>query len=226
MFEELFLDRHFNHEHARIYGFVPVSSGWQMNIPVQNGSFSLQVQISKDGLLSHTLFSCPDGEQYILYRTAAGGPFVNSLRKEIQNILADIAHACFDPLLFFSAQAKRVAAYIQQQYDRSPSFPFSRYPHIAVFRHADNQKWFALLMPLAKDVLHAGKKTPYEILTLNADEKHVCTYRKTPGIYPGYHMNKTYWYSIIMDESLTDSEIRPMLEESYQRSLSPRTAPK
>ena len=32
---------------------------------------------------------------------------------------------------------------------------------------------------------------------------------------PGYHLNKTHWNTIIMDGSISDLEIFPMIDHSY-----------
>lgn len=36
-----------------------------------------------------------------------------------------------------------------------------------------------------------------------------------PSVVPGYHMNKEHWNSIILDGSVPDSDIKRMIEESY-----------
>lgn len=36
-----------------------------------------------------------------------------------------------------------------------------------------------------------------------------------PAILPGYHMNKRHWNSLILDGSIPETEIRSMVDESY-----------
>lgn len=36
------------------------------------------------------------------------------------------------------------------------------------------------------------------------------------GYYPGYHMNKKSWCSIIFDDTLPDEEIQARIAESYK----------
>ncbi|WP_304427702.1 MmcQ/YjbR family DNA-binding protein [Dubosiella newyorkensis] len=40
------------------------------------------------------------------------------------------------------------------------------------------------------------------------------------GIYPGWHMNKKTWISLVLDGTLTDETIQKLIEESYQATLS------
>ena len=42
-----------------------------------------------------------------------------------------------------------------------------------------------------------------------------------PAVVPAYHMNKLHWISIILDGSMTDAEILPLIDDSY-RLVGPR----
>ena len=37
----------------------------------------------------------------------------------------------------------------------------------------------------------------------------------TKGFLPAYHMNKNHWISIVLDNSVSDDQIIPLLELSY-----------
>jgi predicted DNA-binding protein (MmcQ/YjbR family) len=36
-----------------------------------------------------------------------------------------------------------------------------------------------------------------------------------PEVQPGYHMNKTHWNTVYMDGSLTEKQLREMIDHSY-----------
>ncbi len=38
---------------------------------------------------------------------------------------------------------------------------------------------------------------------------------KQEHIYPGWHMNKKYWITFILDESLPNNETMKLIEESH-----------
>ena len=48
---------------------------------------------------------------------------------------------------------EKVFAYIKKKYKASPEYPWKRYTDNAVFRHGDNNKWFALVMEVSGDKL-------------------------------------------------------------------------
>ena len=43
----------------------------------------------------------------------------------------------------------------------------------------------------------------------------------TKGFLPAYHMNKNHWISIVLDNSVPDDQITPLLELSYD-SVAPK----
>ncbi|MGG1601182.1 MmcQ/YjbR family DNA-binding protein [Paenibacillus naphthalenovorans] len=55
-------------------------------------------------------------------------------------------------------------------------------------------------------------------VNLKADPDTVWLTRQTypKSVYPGYHMNKRHWNTVLLDGSIGDSEILDMLDESYQ----------
>ena len=46
---------------------------------------------------------------------------------------------------------QKVFDYIKKKYKVQPEYPWRRYDSNAVFRHADNNKWFALVMDVQGD---------------------------------------------------------------------------
>ena len=44
-----------------------------------------------------------------------------------------------------------------------------------------------------------------------------------PAVLPGYHMNKRHWISVILDGSMSDDEILPLIEDSYELTFDRRS---
>ena len=44
----------------------------------------------------------------------------------------------------------QVFSYVKNKYKADPEYLWRRYPDYAIFRHADNQKWFGLVMDLKR----------------------------------------------------------------------------
>jgi predicted DNA-binding protein (MmcQ/YjbR family) len=53
-------------------------------------------------------------------------------------------------------------------------------------------------------------------INLKCDPEEAISLRETyPSIIPGYHMNKKYWNTVILDGSIENTLIRKMIDDSY-----------
>lgn len=60
----------------------------------------------------------------------------------------------------------------------------------------------------------------FEFITVKcAPEKAIELRRKYEEVQPGYHMNKKHWNSLYLSGSLTDTQIKKWIKESYELVL-------
>ena len=115
-----------------------------------------------------------------------------------------------------------VFSHIYRKYKASPEYPWENDDKDAVFRHSDNRKWFALVMEVKGEKLGLSGDKYVDAINLKIDDRmfhDVLTQR--PGIFPAYHMNKNHWISILLNDSVPDAQIFPLLELSYD-SVAPK----
>lgn len=102
---------------------------------------------------------------------------------------------------------------------------FRKHPEFLVFRHVCHQKWFALYLKipsekigLSDDAIPDTKDPLIEIVNVkvNPDEREILL--SQAGVYPGYHMNKTYWISLDIHK-VHESLLKDLIQESYLRTL-------
>ena len=55
-----------------------------------------------------------------------------------------------------------------------------------------------------------------KIEVLNVKSNDVAKLTQQRGIYPAFHMNKKYWLSLPLDDTLTDQELFSLLDTSFQ----------
>ena len=69
-------------------------------------------------------------------------------------------------------------------------------------------------MKISWDKLDKGKEGFVEAVNL----KHDCVtdLLTQRGIYPAFHMNKRYWISLALDDSLTDDQVLALLKRSWE----------
>ena len=86
-------------------------------------------------------------------------------------------------------------------YSVEPDYPWMDTPESAVFRHAANRKWFALVTTVPKSKLGLPGQQPVDIVNLKCDPILIGSLRAEPGFYPAYHMNKENWITAALDGS-------------------------
>lgn len=106
--------------------------------------------------------------------------------------------------------------YISDTYGVSPDFPWESNPTFAVYRHASNRKWFALVMDIPKERLGIKDDGMIDIVNLKCDPVLVGSLRNETGIFPAYHMSKDKWISVALDGSVNDKQIKMLLDMSYE----------
>jgi predicted DNA-binding protein (MmcQ/YjbR family) len=110
----------------------------------------------------------------------------------------------------------RVTAYMKKKYDASPERLWLRFPEYLVFRHADNEKWFALIMDVPGNRLGLAGDERVDILNVKvADAFFADLLTGQPGVFRGYHMGRGNWVSVLLDETVPFDEICGLIDESY-----------
>ena len=82
-----------------------------------------------------------------------------------------------------------------------------------MLRHEGNQKWYAVLMKIFWDKLEKGREGQVEAVNLKHDQ--VADLLSHKGVYPAFHMNKRYWISVALDDTLSDKEVLEFIEKSW-----------
>lgn len=59
-----------------------------------------------------------------------------------------------------------------------------------------------------------GREGNIELLDIKVSDAAACV-AAHDSCYPAYHMNKRYWISIALDDTMPDDDIWPLLAESH-----------
>lgn len=109
---------------------------------------------------------------------------------------------------------------ITARYSADPEYLWKSSPDFAVFRHQNNRKWFAILMPIeaAKIGLESHEKIP--VLNVKAKPEEIGSLRMIKGIYPAYHMNKEHWVSLNLAE-IDEALLFELIDGSFDLTEKP-----
>ncbi|OOS18635.1 hypothetical protein SK637_01104 [Streptococcus mitis] len=210
---EIFKSYQFNQEKARAYGFVENWEVWTYSCQILQGDFVMTVSITDDNV-SFQVFDQETGDLYPqVHIESMRGSFVGSVREACLEILYQIRKACFDAQDFICPQTKRIVTQVQEQYGNQLEYLWEKSPDTAVLRHEGNQKWYAVLMKISWDKLEKGREGLVEAVNLKHDQVEDLLSQK--GIYPAFHMNKRYWISVALDDTLSDEEVLELIEKSW-----------
>ena len=119
-------------------------------------------------------------------------------------------------------QHERITKHLRDVFETEPEHLWARYPTYAVFRHPLSRKWYALIMDVPRSRLGLEGDEPVAVLDLKCSPLMVGSLMSEQGFLPAYHMNKSSWISILLDGSVPDEKIIPLLELSYDSAAPKR----
>ena len=111
--------------------------------------------------------------------------------------------------------------YIQDTYGTQAEYLWADSPGNAIFRHSASKKWYAAMMRVLPEKLGLAKGEALDVMDIKCSTIMIGSLLATKGFLPAYHMNKNHWISIILDGSVSDGQIIPLLELSYD-SVAPK----
>ncbi|MDE7213144.1 MAG: MmcQ/YjbR family DNA-binding protein [Anaeroplasmataceae bacterium] len=197
------------------YGFKKDNNVYSFSKEMSNG-FVVLIELNEQEILTGKIMDPSLDEEYTNFRIESlKGEFVNSIREEYKSILLDIAEACCEKQYFITPQTNRIAKAIIETYHNEPEFLWESTPDCAIFRHSDNQKWYALIMYIDKSKIDKKASGMVEVLNLKIKEEELDELLKQKGFYLAYHMNKKKWITIVLDDTISDAEVMEYIKKSH-----------
>jgi len=212
----IFKDKKVNFDKLLSFGFIQNDSVYSYQTPIVDGQFQLKIKVQKDGQLETQVIDVATEDEYVLHLApGASGEFVGQVSEAYTDILNRIKDNCFDNDTFKSQQAHELIQYIQKNYGDNLEFLWKKFPRNAIWRRADTNKWYGLLSVIPKSKMELESDEVVTVLDLRGDTTEIERIVDGVNFFPGYHMNKKSWYTIILDGSVSDTEIIRRLQASY-----------
>ena len=89
-------------------------------------------------------------------------------------------------------------------YDTSTDYPFDEDFEPAVLRHADNRKWYAIVMRVSRRKFGLDGDEVIDVVNLKLPVEMFGSFGAADGVYPAYHMNKLHWISVLLPDAPND----------------------
>ncbi len=111
---------------------------------------------------------------------------------------------------------ERIFRYVKKKYGVEPDYPLPRAPFFPVLRHADNRKWFALIMDVPGEKLGIEGTERVDVINVKlGDPLLVDLLIHQKGYFRGYHIRGGNWISILLDGTVPFKDICRMIDESF-----------
>lgn len=89
-------------------------------------------------------------------------------------------------------------------YGTTADYPFDEDFETAVLRHADNRKWYAIVMRVSRRKFGFESDETIDVVNLKLPTEMFGSFGAADGVYPAYHMNKLHWISVLLPDAPED----------------------
>lgn len=197
------------------FGFKKNGNKFLYQENIMNGEFMVKIEISEPNNVKTQTLETETGDLYTLHLTDSDGTFVGKVREEYNNLLHKIALNCFENTVFKFKDTYKVIDYVKKKYGDDVEYLWEKFPENAIARRKDNSKWYLALLTVGKNRLGFDSEELVEVIDLRVDKDVLPELIKQDNIFPGYHMNKKHWISILLDGSVDIKKIYEFIDQSY-----------
>lgn len=205
------------------YGFEHTKDKWQYSATFMDGEFYAVITIDSREHIQGNVYETATGDIFLPLRVENMDGFALKVRNAYMGILKDIKEKCCHENLFISNQANRFTQEIETRYGDKPVFPWNDFSG-GVFKNPNNGKWYAIIMNINIQKVDKKQTGEVEIVNIKLDPQKIEELLSQKGFYPAYHMNKKYWISILLNDTVPDNLLFELLGESHTFTLSKKEA--
>ena len=105
--------------------------------------------------------------------------------------------------------------YCLDTYGTAADYPFDEDFETAVFRHANNRKWYAIMMRVPRRKFGIDSDAVIDVVNLKLPLEMFGSFGAADGVYPAYHMNKVHWISVLLPDA-ADDLVEFLVNASYE----------
>ena len=109
-----------------------------------------------------------------------------------------------------------VLAWAKTQYGTDPEYLWRSAPNDCVLRHGDNRKWYGIIMDIPRNKPGLPGEEIVDVLDVKVDPLLTGSLPDGKGIFPGYHMQKGHWITLLLDGTVAENQIHTLLDMSFE----------
>lgn len=215
--KDYFLYQKFKFDSLIPFGFKKENNDYLFSTFIVDNTFEMIVKISDNGEVDTKVIDTFSQEEYVLHRiNKPKGTYALKVKEAYEDVLESIKQQCTIRQVFQSETTEKVIAYIKETYNDELEFLWEDSPTTAIFRRKDSKKWYGTMMKISKNKLGMDNSELVEVINLKILPNEMEYILDGEHYFPGFHMNKKYWYTVILDDSLNVDELKKHIDVSYQ----------
>lgn len=201
------------------YGFILNNNIYTYEQNILGSKFKVIINIAKDNITSKLIELSLNDEYLMADVENTTGEFIGTIKEEYNKVINDFIDNCTINNIFKNKQSIEVINYIKDKYNDELEYLWAKFPKTAIWRNKKNNKWYGIIMEINKTKLGTDKDELVEIIDLRYHKDKIKDMIDNNKIYPGYHMNKNSWITIILDNSINTKDIEELIDTSYKISI-------
>lgn len=217
--ENVFKNRVIDDYELLKFGFKKDDDSFTYEKGILDDKFLVRVFISQKEKYSQVIDLLTMDEYVLVDIKNHVGNYVLKIKEEYESIINEIIDNCTKLDIFKFAQSKEVIEYIRSKYNGELEFLWEKFPSNAVWRNSENKKWYGFLSVISKSKLGIDSDELVDTLNLRYKRGIINDIVDNKIVFPGYHMNKNNWITIILNESMDIHDIFELIDNSYELSL-------
>ena len=113
--------------------------------------------------------------------------------------------------------------YCNETFGTTPDYPFDEDFVTAVLRHADNRKWYGIVMHVPRRKFGFDSDEVIDVINLKQPTEMLGSFGRSDGVHPAYHMNKLHWISVLLPDA-PDDVVKFLINVSFEATKSKKKA--
>lgn len=216
---DIFSKRAVNYSKILSYGFEKIDEFYVYKKRIRNDSFEIKIVISENKKYSELIDIENDMEYALVDIEDATGEFVGMLKQEYENVINDVIGKCTNKEVFKCKQSKEIIEYVRKRYHDELEFLWEKFDDNAIWRNKVNNKWYALILTVPENKIRGNSDKKIEIIDIMFQKEKIDDIVDGVKVYPGYHMNKKSWITVVLDESMDNDELFKLIDNAYNLSV-------
>ena len=205
------------------YGFKKVNNSFTIESFFKDDLFKAVITVDIEGKVTGCVYDIENDDEFLPLRVETNqGAFVGEVRAAYEELLENIRDNCFSKKYYIFPQSNRITNLMIKKYGDEPEFLWKTTPGTGVFRNPATKKWYIAILDIDRskiqEKIKENEKGLVEIALIKLNSDKVQELIKQEHFYQGYHMNKKYWITVILDETVSDENIMELIEESHSFS--------